>query len=162
MVETRPSLFDESVVRRWCWIEPWLLCSQDEDLFVMSDQWMVPLLDEAANGCTKRDYALRIVAHHVRDQAHATLRNGSDALRAKIGELLNLRAAARAANDEGLVAYLNRLDSHVRPQKVGREDAIQRVSDLWRCAAPAEVLVEQDGDAWRAKISGSTRAKSGS
>jgi hypothetical protein len=28
---------DEAAARRWCWIEPWVLFSQDEDLFIVRE-----------------------------------------------------------------------------------------------------------------------------
>lgn len=144
---------DDVEARRWCWIEPWILLSQDEDIFLMSDHLVVPLLEEVRSGCTKRRYVIAIVAHHVRDQAHASLREGPNAVRQRIGELSRFGTPARAAGADELVAYLERLESYARPQKVPRQDALARVSDLWRCHAPPTVEIEGRGSEWRAKVS---------
>ncbi len=151
-IENRNVNPDESTARRWCWIRPWYLLSQDEDLMLMSDRLVVPLLEEAAHGCPKREDALSITQHHVRDQAHASLRAGPDALRARLRELAAFRPAAAAAKHATLDAYLGRLESYSKPARVDREEAAARISDLWRCHAPPKVELEPErAGEWRAR-----------
>ncbi|MCC7540142.1 MAG: hypothetical protein IT379_28245, partial [Deltaproteobacteria bacterium] len=138
----------ETEARRWCWIAPWVLLEQDEDLFLMRDDLIEPLLDEARASCTKRDYAVGIVTHHLRDSIHAALREGADALRARIAATRRFADAARRARATGLVEYLARIADYERPQKVSRDDAMARVSDVWRCHAPTSVVIETRGDEW--------------
>jgi len=141
---------DDATAARWCWIMPWILCEQDEDLFLMADHLVTPLLDEVRADCPKRSYAVGIVAHHVRDQAHAALGRGPDDARSKLRELARFIAPARAAGAEELAAYLERLERYAHPQKVTEADAGARVMDLWRCHAPPHVALERRGDEWRA------------
>lgn len=99
----------------------------------------------------KQPYVFAIAEHHVRDQVHAALRAGPDAVRARIRELTQFRA-----RHASLEAYLDRLESYARPQKVKHEDACARVSDVWRCNAPAHVeLKPLVGGEWRAKYNAS-------
>ena len=136
---------EESSVRRWCWIEHWMLSEQDEDLFLMDEPCLPWLLDEASAGCAKRDYALSIVAHSIRDAAHASLKRDFRSRTRRSVELLPL---ARTANARDLVAYLERLDRYTRPGKVDEAEARSRVSDLSRCTAPPQVSVQRHGDQW--------------
>ena len=150
-VEWGPQV-DDAIAARWCWIKPWILTSQDEDLFLMSDHLVAALLGEASAGCPKRDYAIAIVQHHVRDQAHAALTRGPDAVRGRLAELATFTGPARAAGASDLVAYLERLASYARPQKLTELDAHARILDLWRCHAPATVELERQGSEWRACV----------
>jgi hypothetical protein len=144
---------DESVARRWCWIRGWYLMEQDEDLFLMGDAFVVPLLEEAAAGCPKRAYAIGIVEHHLRDSAHAALRTGWREARTLVAAYARWLPALRAVDR---AAYVERLIEHARPAKVSREEAEQRVRDFWRCHAPNDVVLETAGDGWRVRI-GDTR-----
>lgn len=148
-IEEHARAIDETVARRWCWIRGWYLMDQDEDLFLMDDAFVVPLLEEAAAGCPKRDYAIAIVEHHLRDHAHAMLRTGWRETRMRIGEYARWLPALRAVDR---AAYVERLIEHTRPAKINRDDAEQRVRDFWRCHAPHEVVLEAVGDGWRARI----------
>ena len=152
-IEWGPGPLDDATARRWCWVVPWILFSQDEDLFLMADDLVAPLLEEAGAGCPKRAYVFSIALHHVRDQANAALRNGSGAVRARIRELVRFRQVGVDAGHETFVAYLDRLARYERPGKVDREGACARVSDLWRCHAPPAATVEAAGNEWRAQSS---------
>jgi hypothetical protein len=127
---------DDVIAARWCWIRPWSLMSQDEDLLLMADDFVAALLGEASAGCPKRDYAISIVQHHVRDQAHAALARGSDAVRSRLHELAVFTAPARAASASELVAYLERLASYARPRKLTELDARARILDLGGVTRP--------------------------
>lgn len=142
---------DEGTARRWCWIEPWLLMSQDEDLFLMEDGLVVPLLEEAADGCTKRECALAIVAHHARDRARAALDLDDAAMRATLAASATWFAAARAARAPDLAAYLERLAGYAEPRPVTEEDARSRAFDLSRCAAPTSVQITRRAQEWIAE-----------
>jgi hypothetical protein len=150
-VEWGPQV-DDAIAARWCWITPWILMSQDEDLFLMADHLVAALLGEASAGCPKRDYAIAIVQHHVRDQAHAALARGPDAVRSRLAELATFAGPARVAGASDLVAYLERLASYARPQKLTELDARVRILDLWRCHAPATVELVRQGSEWRACV----------
>lgn len=153
-VENHQLGFGEAAVRRWCWIEPWILIDQDEDLMLMEDSLVAPLLDEAAAGCPKRDYVISIVEHHLRDQVHAALRKDWAAFRARVTESSAYVESARTAGAPHLVEYLNRLVEHAKPQKVSREQAIARVADSWRCHAPepGSIRLEPVGGEWHAPM----------
>ncbi len=144
---------DAESVRRWCWIVPWHLYDQDEDLMLMRDELVIPLLEEAAAGCPKRAYAREIATHHLRDQAHAKLRSGAEALRTHLESLAPFVDSARSTRDQELVVYLERLQSYAKPQRVTREAALERVSDLWRCRPAKNVSLEETGTQWRAQLS---------
>lgn len=138
--------------RRWCWIECWTISEQDEDLFLMSPQHVLPLLEEAAHHCPKRDYALSIVAHGVRDGAHAMIVGDQSSFRDTVAAYAEWIEPARRARDERLAAYLTRLVGYARPGKVDRAQALARVSDLTRCHAPEPPQVERAGDHWRGSL----------
>jgi hypothetical protein len=152
---------DERAVRRWCWADGWTLMSQDEDLLLMHDAYMRPLLEEAAAGCTKRGYALAIVAHHVRDALHAALWPRDEgaagvvrAVDAALARAADLAPLARSTQDAALVAYLERLVSYRRPHKVGWDEATARVLDVRRCHpdATTPVVLHQRGKTWIAEL----------
>jgi hypothetical protein len=126
---------DETSARRWCWAPGWVLLSQDEDLILMCDELMVPLLEEVAAQCTKYDYVLEIVAHHARDAAHAALwKPDADVALAEVAERIGgFLPAARAAGASRLVGYLERLVGYATRRHVKLEEAEQRVFDLRRC-----------------------------
>jgi hypothetical protein len=140
---------DAEMAARWCWIESWILMSQDEDLLLMRDDLIEPLLEQFRLNCPKRGWVLAIVLHHVRDQAYGQLQLGAKEVQKKLVELARFVPAAKAAGAEELVAYLARLESYAAPRTVSREDATARASDLWRCHAPASVVVEASGTEWR-------------
>ena len=135
-------------VRRWCWIEGWLCLDQDEDLMLMGDDNRVPLLEEAAGACPKRDYVLSIVAHDVRDQLHASLFAGPDAVRACVARSASLLPHARAAGADGLVRYLERVASWATPRPVERAEAVDRCRGVHRCHEPASAEVALIDGAW--------------
>lgn len=143
----------ETAVRRWCWTPSWRLMSQDEDLLLMTDDFLPWLLDEAAARCTKRDYVLRIVEHHARDSAHHALWDGADPKPrfVRIGEWLPAVERARAPE---LVDYFTRLAGYAHAARVSRYDARQRVFDLRRCTARTEIEpeLERRGDEWVARF----------
>lgn len=139
----------EDEVRRWCWINGWVALSQDEDLILMEEENLVPLLDEASAECPKRDYVLFIVAHGVRDGLHASLRQGPDAVRACLGRAVRLLPHARAASADKLVEYLERLESWTHPGPVDRAGAVDRCGGVNRCYEATSVGVELTGGRWR-------------
>jgi hypothetical protein len=143
---------DEVTVRRWCWVDAWSLVEQDEDLLLMDDALVVPLLEEAAAGCPKRAYAFTIVEHHVRDAAHASLRAGPEALRAQLRALARFLPAVEASGHDALAAYLRGLQGYAVRRAVSEEEARARIADLWRCHAPAAVTIDSSvrGE-WRAQ-----------
>ncbi|HEU4410675.1 MAG TPA: hypothetical protein VFS43_35800 [Polyangiaceae bacterium] len=100
--ELERDLTGETDLRRWCWVPGWVGSSQDEDLLIMSDANVAPLLDEAREGCTKRDYVLKIVEHHARDSAHHALWDGAKHLPDVLARCRSWAPAARAARAEGL------------------------------------------------------------
>jgi hypothetical protein len=140
--------------RRWCWGRDWLLLSQDEDLMLMDDDQVGGLLDEAGRGCTKRDYALSIVAHHARDSMHHALWHGAAKFRSRLQEIASWIPAAREAKDGALVAYLERLASYLEPHEVAEAEVVQRVYDLRRCEEErgGQPQVKRDGPNWVARF----------
>jgi hypothetical protein len=154
-IETRDLNPDETTARRWCWVEPWILMSQDEDLLLMDEHLIVPLLDEAAANCPKRDYVLSVVEHGIRDGAHHQLRHGPDALAAYFAKAADWVVHARAARAADLTAYCERLASYASPGPVDAEGARVRGSDLTRCHPDPDVHVDRKGNAWVARVSSS-------
>lgn len=143
----------ETDLRRWCWVPGWVLLSQDEDLMVMSDHNVAPLLEEAREGCTKRDYVISIVEHHARDSMHHALWEGASHLTVMIERCRGWIEHARSAQAEGLVAYLERLSTYARRGPVQKsEEVAQRVFDLRRCSPERQSVpvVRRDGARWRA------------
>ncbi|APR76150.1 Hypothetical protein A7982_01497 [Minicystis rosea] len=130
-IEMGPS--SEHDLCRWCWAPAWTFCSQDEDLLVMSDGCVAPLLEEARAGCPKRDYVISIVEHHARDRAHGHLWNNAAGLDAVLAKVRDWIVLSRDAGAVELTAYLERLASYAEPRRVSREEAITRVFDLRRC-----------------------------
>jgi hypothetical protein len=144
--------FDAVDAARWCWVRPWSLMSQDEDLLLMKDELVAPLLCEASADCPKRDYAIHIVEHHVRDRAYAALAVNAEQSRERWRTLGRFRPSAVAARADELVAYLDRLESYVQIRKVTMEDARHRILDLSRCYQPASVTIERRGAEWWSPI----------
>jgi len=144
----------ESDVRRWCWAPGWSLIEQDEDLMLMDDAFVEPLLEEARERCTKRKYVLGIVAHHVRDSAHHAAWQGSDALEDRLRLARNWRPLARSAEAPDLVEYLERLAGYAERRKVTREEVDTRVFDLRRCHPDVHLVpvVERKGREWIARL----------
>lgn len=138
----------EDEVRRWCWITGWVCLSQDEDLFLMGEEKRVPLLEEAGAGCPKRDYALSIVEHDVRDHLHASLSKGPDAVRAFIARSASLLPHARAASADALVRYLERVASWANPGPVDRDGAADRCRGVNRCYEPESADVTLVDGVW--------------
>ena len=157
---------NEQDVRRWCWAEGWYLESDDEDLMLMKDQLVAPLLEEVGAGCSKREYATEIVAHHLRDSLHGALwapRNKPmpDPRINILEEVANaLKRAvwvlplAKRADAGPLVEYAGRLASYLKPQKVARDAAEQRVLDLRRCSPQPHipVILRKEKDLWIAEF----------
>ncbi len=125
----------ETDVRRWCWAPGWTLMEQDEDLLLMDDANVLPLLDEVEAGCPKSTYAVEIVAHHVRDHAHHALFQGQPEFEQRLALASPWALAARRAGASELASYLERLASYRARGKVKIEDVEQRVYDLRRCHA---------------------------
>lgn len=118
-------------VRRWCWAVGWSLSFDDEDLVLMRDDYAPVLLDEAAFAPAKGGEATEIVAHHCRDQAHATLWSGDlHAVLRRVAEWLPL---ARKTPNARVIAYMERLVSYGATREVNEDEAKQRVFDLRRC-----------------------------
>jgi hypothetical protein len=145
-----PNSFAGDDAARWCWIRPWALSSQDEDLLLMEDELVERLLGEAAADCPKRDQAIQIAEHHVRDRAHASLVDASRE-RTAMRALVRFRPSAVAARAEQLVAYLDRLASYDRIAAVTQDEARLRVADFTRCAPPQSVQLEKHGAEWWAR-----------
>ena len=120
-------------VRRWCWGRDWFLFSDDEDLLLMDDRYVEPLLDEARRGCTKRDYALGLVMHHARDSAHHAAFAGASELRRRLSTIGSWLPWARAASSPEAVDYLERLAGYSVERAVSAEEVERRVLDLRRC-----------------------------
>ena len=143
----------ERDARRWCWAPGWSI-GQDEDLLMMRDPFMAPLLDEARHGCSKREYVLEIVGHRARDAAHHALWDGAPRLR----ETLELAASwvplARAASAEPLADYLTRLAGYTAIRRVDRDEVDRRVLDLRRCRPDeaTRVVARREGDHWVAEL----------
>lgn len=131
-----PANHEPAMLRRWAWQPRWYLSSQDEDLMVMDDA-LVPLLLELAGErrLPKRSWLLEIVAHHARDTCcHAVYWQRDIA--ATLTRVAAWAPLARAAGDDHLAAYLDRLGRHAVPAPVDRDGALQRLLDLARCAPP--------------------------
>lgn len=145
---------NETDVRRWCWIPGLYLMSQDEDLLLMDDYNVRPLLDEAAAGCPKRDYALEIVEHHARDSVHHALWDGARDLVPRLQMIATWVPLARAAKQEQLTSYLERLASYAEPRRVDRDEARQRVLDVRRCSPDPEnePQIVREGREWVAVL----------
>jgi hypothetical protein len=147
---------DDAAARRWCWIVPWLLMEQDEDLLLMEEKFFPGLLDECAAGCPKREYVLDLVSHAVRDDAHATVGNGALRLREHLAQAAEWVVPARRAQAKELAEYCERLTSYARLRVVDAEEAAQRGRDLRRCSPPPSAPhVERRGPHWLVDISSS-------
>lgn len=144
----------ETEVRRWCWAPGWWLIDQDEDLMLMDDANVVPLLEEAREGCTKRDAAIAYVEHHLRDHAHAAVWMGSEACSERLALTAEWGPLARSASAPILSAYLVRLGSYAGARRVPREEMDARVFDLRRCSPDVHVPpeVEREGSRWVARL----------
>lgn len=142
-------------IRRWAWVQGWILLSQDEDLVAGHDTNILPLLAEAALNCPKASYIAAIVSHHVRDAAHFALFAGEGKFQEYVRGLQAWRAAAESASASDLVAYLSRLESYGETRGAqSRENVEQMVFDLRRChpdlTRAAEI--ERDGARWIAAV----------
>ena len=141
-------------LRRWCWGRDWFLFTDDEDLMLMDDRYVEPLLDEARRGCTKRDGALGIVQHHARDSAHHAAFAGPRELGQRLRLVDSWLPWARTANAPELVRYLERLAGYAAEREVSAEDVEQRVIDLRRCDPRAgdRPEVRRVGSSWVASL----------
>ena len=137
----------EATARAWCWAaDGGVIDPNVEDLFLMDDALAIPLLEEAARWCPRRDESIAIVAHHARDAAHDAVERGAYAARADVYARWLPRARAV---DVDLAAYLERLIRYAARGPVDEPEARSRGLDLARCHAPAEVAVVRDGTRWR-------------
>lgn len=146
------TVIDAAVGRRWCWIEPWLLLSQDEDLMLMDEALIAPLLEEARHGCPKREYAISIVAHEIRDRLYGLI-GDVDAMRAQLRKAEPWADLARAAQATELEAYCRRLATYAQRGPVDEAGALQRGLDLHRCSAPETLAVHREPNRWRVELS---------
>jgi hypothetical protein len=140
--------------RRWCWVPGWYAMSQDEDLLLMRDALMRPLLEEAAAGCTKREYVLSIVEHHARDSAHHALWDGAHDLEPRLRRIGGWATLARNARALALATYLERLGSYAEARDIDEAEVQQRVYDLRRCSADASrtPAIHREGRRWVARL----------
>mgnify|MGYP001055561377 CR=1 FL=1 len=152
---------DENSAGRWCWIEPWYLLDQDEDLFLMDAHFILPLLEEIGQNCPKRTYAIEIILHGIRDKVHGALFEGPLQVRETIGKYQRFVEPARRTRADGVADYIARLEELARPQKVDREGARERIAAVWRCAPPApeQIKLEEEASEWLAPLSTSGRAE---
>ncbi len=148
---------DERAIRRWCWSPGWELMSQDEDLLLMNDKAVPLILEEATYGCPKRDYAVHIVAHHVRGSLHHSLW-GSPPNLEKIDSALaraeHLLPMAEKSESPDLATYLKRLAGYRQRRKIRRAEAEQRVLDLRSCTQSPKkpVVLNRKGGNWVADL----------
>jgi hypothetical protein len=140
-----PRTPDDSTVRRWCWIRPWDIFGQDEDILLLDAEYRPWLLEEAAAGCPKRDYALEIVAHGVRDDCRIAV---EDDFREHAHGLLALVPLARNAGAVDLVDYIDRIQRYAKTGPVAEAEARSRIHDLTMCRPPAEVALRRRGGLW--------------
>jgi hypothetical protein len=150
-----PQDWSQETLRLWAHTNAWTVSSEDEDLALMSEEFVPGLLTLAAEPeCPKRDYILCIIRHWARDKASAAA--GRDAFREVVGNIARHESLARDANDPALACYLQRLGSYGISSPVDRDGAHQRGVDLTRCYEPRpdEVTVESDGLLWRVKLPG--------
>lgn len=140
-----PRTPDESTVRRWCWVRPWDIFGQDEDILLLDAEYRPWLLEEATGGCPKRDYALEIVAHGVRDDCRTAV---EDDFREHARGLLALVSLARDARAFDLVDYIDRIQRYAKPGPVDEAEARSRIHDLTMCRQPAEIALQRRGDHW--------------
>jgi len=61
----------------------------------------------------------------------------------------------RAADYPPLLEYVERLSRYPARQRIGRDEALARITDLWRCHPPSSLELETGGQQWRVQI-GST------
>ena len=134
---------DSAVVRRWCWVEPWLLDDQDEDIFLTGVANVAPLLEEAGLGCPKAEYARSIAAHTLRDAVHGTLVYDTASLRSLLESYSTYLELARATGAQELASYLERLTSYARPRRMDKHSASQCVRDVCRCNDPGELTLHR-------------------
>jgi len=144
---------DETSARRWCWIEPWALIEQDEDLFLMDEKFYIPLLEEVGARCPKGDYAMSIVEHGIRDHTHAVLRKDPQALREHLAATSRWIPIARRARAPELAAYCERLAGYADVARVDEEGARDRGRDLSSCSPTPHPFVARRDDVWLVDIS---------
>jgi hypothetical protein len=137
MVYFSPRHLDEEATRRWCWIEPWFMEEEDEDLkfICFEPSFTKPLLEEAQAGAPKAGYAVSIVAHRIRDEAHGVLCEDRENLPRHLAGLASAESLARHCGFAELADYCARLVAYSQRLPVGREEAIARAQDL-RCCTP--------------------------
>ena len=150
-----PSDWSQETLRLWAYTNAWTVTSEDEDLALMSEEFMPGLLEIARErACPKRDTILDIVRHWARHRAASAA--GRDDFSEVVASVARYAALAREALDPALADYLSRLGSYGLTAPVEREGAHQRGLDLSGCAEPRpeEVTVERDGLLWRVKLPG--------
>jgi hypothetical protein len=145
---------DHLALRRWCWIRPWRIWHQDEEVYLCLQGDLAVLLEEAAAGCPTRDVIVGVVSHPVRDRAHAAVRGGT--FRDHVRGAAALMPLARSARLPDLIAYLGRIVRYAGRGVVDEAEARSRVHDLTRCAPPAAVHVERRGTRWMGDLGRST------
>jgi hypothetical protein len=133
----RPLVLDKETAHRWCWIQPWFMEQENEDLsFICFEPGFIqPLLEEAQAGAPKAAYAVSIVAHRIRDQAHGVLCEDCKNLPGHLAGLSSVESLARHCGFAELADYCGRLAAYSQRLPVGREEAIARALDL-RCCSP--------------------------
>jgi hypothetical protein len=157
-----PSDWSQETLRLWAYTDGWTITSEDEDLALMSEEYVPGLLEIAREGaCPKRDYILCVIRHWARDRASSAAGRNAFSERREgfsdvVARIARHASPAREAGDPALADYLSRLGSYGLPGPVEREGAHQRGLDLTACAEPRpeEVTVERDGPLWRVELPG--------
>lgn len=133
---------------RWAWTPRWILLSEDQDLFLFGHG--SELLRAAADpACPRRDIAISIAVHDVRDQAYAWA-TGQKPREDPFALATKLTPLARAAGATDATAYFGRLVGYTARGKVDHDAALARAFDLHRCHPPRrdDVEVKIAGDEW--------------
>ncbi|WP_438037945.1 hypothetical protein [Sorangium sp. So ce128] len=148
-----PECWSQAALRLWAYTNGWLISSEDEDLALMTEDFVPGLLEVAREpACPKREYVLGLIRCWARNTAATAA--GRDAFPEVVTRLAGYESLARRANDPELADYLRRLGSYGVPGPVDREGAHQRGRDLTRSyePKPEEVTVERDGACWRVEL----------
>jgi hypothetical protein len=136
---------DAAAIARWVWLPRWLLLSQDEDLLLFGRA--AELLDAVAVGAPpKRDYALGIVAHDIRDTAWVALSNEGKPPPWDRARTLADHAERIGARE--LSAYLRRMASYGLVGRVDESGARARAVDVHRCDPPPRYELARRGQSW--------------
>jgi len=122
---------------------------QDKDLqfIIFEPSFIQPLLEEAKASAPKADYAVSIVQHRIRDQAHGVLCENPENLPCHLAGFSSVESFARRCGFAELAHYCARLVTYSRRAPVWRDEAIARAIDL-RCCAPKLPRHIRENDAY--------------